>query len=165
MAETRDDGYIDPVKESAGILMFRRRRGAIEVLVAHPGGPFFSRRSSGAWTIPKGLIEPGEDAETAARREFEEETGFPCRGELFDLGSVRLKSGKVINAYATEGDLDPAELRSNLFEMEWPRRSGKIARFPEVDEVRFAGPDEARELLNPAQAVLVDRLLMMLAQV
>jgi predicted NUDIX family NTP pyrophosphohydrolase len=153
------------MKESAGILMFRRVPAGIELLIAHPGGPFFSRRSSGAWTIPKGLIEPGEDALTAARREFREETGFACNGELHDLGSVRLKSGKLINAFACEGDVDVSAIDSATFEMEWPRRSGKMATFPELDEVRYVTPDQARELLNPAQSVLVDRLLMMLAQV
>jgi predicted NUDIX family NTP pyrophosphohydrolase len=153
------------MKESAGVLMFRRRAEGLEVLVAHPGGPFFSRRTYGAWTIPKGLIEPGEDAETAARREFEEETGFSVQGELIGLGSVRLRSGKIIHAYACEGDVDPAALDSNRFELEWPRRSGKLQTFPELDEVRFVTPQQARELLNPAQVQLVDRLVAILATI
>lgn len=151
------------MKESAGVLMFRRRQGGLEVLVAHPGGPFFSRRTFGAWTIPKGLIEPGEDPEAAARREFEEETGVPVRGKLIDIGSVRLRSGKIIHAYAFEGDMDPESLRSNQVEIEWPRRSGRMQSFPELDEARFVSPDEARELLNPAQVQLVDRLVAILA--
>lgn len=151
------------MKESAGVLLFRRRSGSLEVLVAHPGGPFFSRRSFGAWTIPKGLIEPGEDAETAARREFEEETGFAVPGELFALGSVRLRSGKVIHAFACEGDVDVTALDSNRFELEWPRRSGHKQSFPELDEARFVSPEQARDLLNPAQVQLVDRLVAILA--
>jgi predicted NUDIX family NTP pyrophosphohydrolase len=139
--------------------MYRTRSVGLELLVAHPGGPFFARKSLGAWTIPKGLIEDGEDPETAARREFSEETGFACPQALFELGSVRLRSGKVIHAFAGCGDADPLQLTSNTFEMEWPRRSGRRQTFPEVDEVRFVAPDEARTLLNPAQAVLVDRLL------
>ncbi|MEM1026426.1 MAG: NUDIX domain-containing protein [Myxococcota bacterium] len=163
MAPGKRDRYTLTVKASAGVLMYRTRLVGLEVLVAHPGGPFFARKSLGAWTIPKGLIEEGEDAESAARREFREETGFVCPLELFELGSVRLRSGKVIHAFAGHGDADPERLDSNTFEMEWPRRSGRRQIFPEVDEVRFVVPDEARSLLNPAQAVLVDRLQAALA--
>jgi len=162
VALTEGPRYTPAVKASAGVLLYRTRSVGLEVLVAHPGGPFFARKSLGAWTIPKGLIEDGEDAETAARREFREETGFACPRELFELGTVRLRSGKVIHAFAGRGDADPQRLTSQTFEMEWPRRSGRRQTFPEVDEVRFARPDEARSLLNPAQAVLVDRLLALL---
>jgi len=147
------------MKESAGILLYRHSRRSVEVLIAHPGGPFFANRSVGAWTIPKGLIERGESAEVAARREFVEETGFAPPDTLFELGSVRLRSGKVIYAFAGEGEVDPGALDSNRFDLEWPRKSGRVRSYPELDQVRYAQPNEARELLNPAQSLLVDRLL------
>ncbi len=147
---------------SAGLLLYRRRGGAIEVLLAHPGGPLFARRDEGAWTLPKGLIEAGETAMDVARREFREETGAePPSDEAayLSLGRIRQASGKVVHAWAAEGDLDPASARSNTFEMEYPRGSGRRGTFPEVDRVAWFAPDEARRRLNRAQAPLIDRLL------
>ena len=149
-------------KISAGLLLYRRRDGALEVLIAHPGGPFFRRRDAGAWTIPKGEVEPDEDLFSAARREFHEETGFsvPTRPEDYlDLGHIRQKSGKTVHAWAFMGDCDPAALVSNTFELEWPRGSGRTVRFPELSQARFASVQEAERLLNPAQVAFLKRLL------
>lgn len=139
--------------------MFRSTPPDVEVLIAHPGGPFWSKRDSGAWTIPKGLVEADERPKDAARREFIEEIGFDPGDELFALGTVTLKSRKVIHVWAVEGDFDPAELDSEILEIEYPRGSGRKARFPEIDRVIWAKPGLAREKLNPAQVDLVDRLL------
>ncbi len=147
---------------SAGLLLFRRRDGRLEVLLAHPGGPLFARRDAGAWTIPKGLIEPGEAAVDVARREFREETGTeaPDRTRPYiTLGQVRQASGKVVHAWAAEGDLDPDAATSNTFTMEFPRGSGRLETYPEVDRVAWFEVAEARRRLNPAQAPLIDRLL------
>ena len=146
---------------SAGILLYRRGPdGGIEVLLVHPGGPLWARRDEGAWSIPKGEIEPGEEPVAAARREFAEELGSPAPdGEPLELGEVRLKSGKRVVAWGLAGDLDPAVIVSNTFEMQWPPRSGRTVEFPEVDRVQWFAPAEARARLNPAQAPLVDRLL------
>ncbi len=144
---------------SAGVLVYRLCSVEAEFLVAHPGGPFYRRRREGVWTIPKGLVEVDETPLDAARREFEEETGLPCPQALTGLGEVRLKGGKRILAFAGEADLPVDQLRSNGFEMEWPRHSGKLATFPEIDEIRYVEADEARRLLHPAQAPLVERLL------
>lgn len=143
---------------SAGILMFRRRHGAVEVLLAHPGGPFWRRRDEGAWMLPKGELVPGETAEEAARREFEEELGAPASGALHPLGRLRQKGGKWVEAYALEGDFDEGALRSNLFEMEWPPRSGRRESFPEIDRVGWFALEEARRRMLPSQAGLLDRL-------
>ena len=149
-----------PTKRSAGILLHRRSGdGALEVLLVHPGGPFWAKKDLGAWSIPKGEHEDGEDARAAALREFEEELGSPAvEGELVDLGEVRQKSGKVVTAWALEGDIDADAIRSNTFEMEWPPRSGRMREFPEVDRAAWFGLDEARERILPAQAPLLDRL-------
>ncbi|MEJ8836002.1 NUDIX domain-containing protein [Ramlibacter sp. AN1133] len=144
---------------SAGLLMFRRRASAVEVLLAHPGGPFWVRRDEASWTLPKGEIGPDEDPLAAARREFLEETGFASTPPFLPLGELRQKSGKRITAWAFEGDADPALLVSNLFEMEWPPRSGRMQSFPEVDRVRWFDPDEARHKLIAGQAPFVDTLL------
>lgn len=145
---------------SAGILLFRRRSGGLEVLLVHPGGPFWARRDEGAWSIPKGEHADGEDPMACARREFEEETGSaPPPGELLALGEIRQRSGKRVAAWAAEGDLDPDAVRSNRFEMEWPPRSGRRREFPEIDRAAWFGADEARRRLVPAQAEFVDRLL------
>jgi predicted NUDIX family NTP pyrophosphohydrolase len=144
-------------RESAGILL--HRGGATEVLLVHPGGPFWARKDAGAWSIPKGEVEAGETPEAAARREFAEETGTTLPdGALEPLGSVKLKSGKVVHGFAVAGDLDPEAIVSSTFELEWPPRSGRITTFPEVDRAGWFGLDEAREKLNPAQAAFVDRL-------
>ena len=143
---------------SAGILLFRRRAGRLEVLLAHPGGPFWAKKDAGAWTIPKGLIEPAEDLLAAALREFKEEIGFCPEGPYLLLGSVRQKAGKVIHAWACEGDADPAQTKSNLVSVEWPPRSGRQMEFPEVDRCQWFGLDEARTKLNPAQAEFLEHL-------
>jgi predicted NUDIX family NTP pyrophosphohydrolase len=148
-----------PVR-SAGILLFRRPAGALELLLVHPGGPYWARKDDGAWSIPKGEHAEGEDALACARREFEEETGSaPPPGELVALGEVRQRSGKRVSAWAAEGDLDPAAVRSNTFAVEWPPRSGRMQEFPEVDRAGWFAPDDARRLLVPAQAAFVDRLV------
>jgi predicted NUDIX family NTP pyrophosphohydrolase len=147
------------LSRSAGILLYRIRDGAPEVLIVHPGGPFWARKDAGAWSIPKGEHAEDEDAQAAARREFEEETGTrPPEGALADLGTARLKSGKRVAAWALEGDLDADAVTSNTFEMEWPPRSGRTQTFPEVDAAGWFGLEEAREKLNPAQGVFLERL-------
>jgi predicted NUDIX family NTP pyrophosphohydrolase len=143
---------------SAGILLHRRRGGAIEVLLAHPGGPFWARRDDGAWTIPKGLIDAGETAEAAARREFHEELGTEAVGALVPLGSVRQRGGKHVEAFALEGDFEVAALRSNTFETEWPPRSGRVNTYPEVDRAAWMDLATARIKLLEAQRPLLDRL-------
>lgn len=144
---------------SAGILLYRRSNGRIEVLLAHPGGPFFTRKDFGYWTIPKGEVDSGEALLAVARREFEEETGHAVPGEaLVDLGSIVQKGGKVVHAWAAEGDLDPAAAVSNTFELEWPPGSGRARAFPEIDRVEWFATDEARVRIKDAQAALIDRL-------
>jgi predicted NUDIX family NTP pyrophosphohydrolase len=150
---------------SAGLLLYRREASGWQVLVGHPGGPFWAKRDAGAWSIPKGEHGPDEAPLDAARREYEEELGLtPPTGPVLDLGTTRLKSGKVIRAFAIEGDADPAEIIPGEFQMEWPPRSGTMSTFPEIDRVEWFFPDEARIRLNPAQAVFLDRLLVALAQ-
>ncbi len=144
---------------SAGLLMFRRRDGQLEVLLVHPGGPFFRKKDAGAWTIPKGEAAPEEDLLTRAEIEFGEELGVSIGGDRVPLGSIRQKGGKTVHAWAFEGDLpEDFELKSNLFELEWPPRSGRTARFPEVDRASFFSLVEAHERINPAQRELLDRL-------
>jgi predicted NUDIX family NTP pyrophosphohydrolase len=151
-------------KLSAGLLLFRHIDGELEVLVAHPGGPIWARRDAGAWSIPKGALNPDEPALDAARREFEEETGHRAPdGDAIDLGEVRMRSGKTVHGFALEGDLDPASIHSMRVEIEWPPRSGRRLRVPEIDRVLWAGPAEARRRLNPAQAEFVTRLIAHLA--
>ena len=151
---------------SAGLLLFRHVDGAIEVLLVHPGGPFFRNKDTGAWTIPKGEAAPGEDLLTRARTEFEEELGFSAvASEWLPLGSVKQKGGKIVHAWALEGDLpEPFQLKSNEFELEWPPRSGRRAKFPEIDQVHFFRDPVAREKINPAQLLFLDRLLARLQQ-
>jgi predicted NUDIX family NTP pyrophosphohydrolase len=146
---------------AAGLLLYRRGPDGLEVLAAHPGGPAWEGRDTGAWTLPKGLVDPGEtELLDVARREFLEETGHvPPNGRPIDLGRVELRSGKVVHAWALEGDLDPKTARSNEFDLEWPRRSGRFVRVPEIDRVAWFRPDEARRRLNPAQAAFVERLV------
>ncbi len=151
-------------KQSAGILLYRQSAGSpgvttVEVLLAHPGGPFFSRKDRGCWTIPKGEYDDGEAALVAAEREFLEEIGSPVPpGARLDLGEVRQASGKRVRAYAVEGDLEPENVSSNLFEMEWPPSSGQMEWFPEVDRAEWFPFDEAIKRLNPAQVPFVERL-------
>jgi len=141
--------------------MFRRRNKELEVLLAHPGGPFFARKDDGAWTIPKGEAAPGEDFLTRAQIEFEEEVGFrpkSARGWI-ELGSIKQKGGKTVHAWAFEGDFpEPFEPKSNLFEMEWPPRSGKLKEFPEIDRAEFFTEEIARQKMKPAQVPFLDRL-------
>lgn len=144
---------------SAGLLLYRQGPAGLEVLIVHPGGPFWSRRHRGAWTIPKGEVDTDEDAAAAAAREFAEELGSPPPAQPWlDLGEIRQKAGKRVRAFAAEGDLDAGSVVSNEVEVEWPRSSGRIVRFPEIDQARWVVPAEATELLNPAQVVLLDRL-------
>lgn len=143
---------------SAGLLMYRVDTRGTEVLLAHPGGPFWARKDEGAWTLPKGELAEGEDALVGARREFEEETGHCPQGPFGELGEVRLKSGKRIQAWAFAGGFDPAQLRSNTFEVEWPPRSGRLQSFAEVDRVAWFTLQEARVKLLPAQVPFLDRL-------
>jgi predicted NUDIX family NTP pyrophosphohydrolase len=146
-------------RRSAGILLHRRSPHGVEVLLVHPGGPFWAKKDAGAWSLPKGEYDDAEDPQVCARREFEEELGSPPpAGELTHLGSVRQKSGKVVQAWALEGDFDPAGFHSNTFEMEWPPRSGRRREFPEVDQAQWFSLPEARERINSAQAAFLDRL-------
>jgi predicted NUDIX family NTP pyrophosphohydrolase len=150
-------------KHSAGILLFRRgEAGGVEFLLVHPGGPFWRRKDQGAWTIPKGQIEDEEEARACAIRELEEELGNAPEldpGELIELGSIKQRAGKVVDAWAAEAEFDPAELDSNTFSMEWPPRSGEEQEFPEVDKAEWFDLEQAREKILPAQAELLDRLL------
>jgi predicted NUDIX family NTP pyrophosphohydrolase len=146
---------------SAGLLMFRRRNDELEFLLAHPGGPLFARKDDGIWTIPKGEAASGEDLLTRAQIEFEEEVGFRSEGVLdwIALGWIKQKGGKIVHAWAFEGDLPESfEPKSNLFEMEWPPHSGKRKMFPEVDQALFFSEEVARRKIKPAQALLLDRL-------
>jgi predicted NUDIX family NTP pyrophosphohydrolase len=143
---------------SAGLLMFRRGPGEPEVLLAHPGGPFWARKDEGVWSLPKGELAPGEDPLAAARREFEEETGLAPAGDFLALGEVRQKSGKRVLAWAFAGEFDPAALRCNLVQLEWPPRSGQLQSFPEVDRVAWFSLAQARRRILPAQAAFLDRL-------
>jgi predicted NUDIX family NTP pyrophosphohydrolase len=151
-------------KQSAGILLYRTTAGEPELLLVHPGGPFWANKDAGAWSIPKGEYEPGEDALVAAAREFEEELGItpPDAGRV-ELGTVRQAGGKQVTAWAVQGDFDPAGLRSNSFAMEWPPRSGEIREFPEVDRAQWFPIAVARERIVPAQAAFIDRLVERLA--
>ena len=146
-----------PPPLSAGILLFRQGHDT-EVLLIKPGGPFWRNKDAGAWMIPKGLVEPGETPAEAALREFEEETGVRLAAIPFPLAKVRQAGGKMVEAFAVEGDLDPDSIRSNQFELEWPPRSGRIERFPEVAEARWMPLAHARELMLPSQLPLIDAL-------
>ena len=145
--------------QSAGLLLFRQREKHVQVLLGHPGGPFWTRKDQGAWTIPKGLIGPGESPLSAAQREFAEETGYRPGGEAIPLGSAKQPGGKVVHVWAIEEDWDPADLQSNTFEMEWPPRSGRRQSFPEIDRAPWFSIAEARLKILKGQAVFLDRLL------
>lgn len=151
-----------PHKESAGLLMFRRRAGRVEVLLGHPGGPFWQTRDQGAWTIPKGGANPGETFVDAAIREFNEETGFDVVPPLLPLGHITQRSGKIVHAWAFEGDGEPARLISIMTTTEWPPRSGRYIEIPEIDRVEFFAVDDARRMINVAQGELLDRLVALL---
>ena len=145
-------------RESAGLLLYRWRDAELQVLLGHPGGPYWSRRDDGAWSIPKGGLNPGEDLLTAAQREFLEETGFAAAGPFLPLGQVTQRSGKVVHAWAFEGDCDPACLHSIATTTEWPPRSGRVISIPELDRVRFFPLPDARVAINVAQVEFIDRL-------
>jgi len=150
------------IKRSAGILLFRRDGGETQFLLVHPGGPFWARKDAGAWSIPKGQIEAGEEPQACAIRELEEELGpAPALhpGQLIELGSIRQRAAKMVEAWAAEADFDPARLASNTFTMEWPPRSGSQQEFPEVDRAEWFDLETAREKILPAQAEFLDRLL------
>jgi predicted NUDIX family NTP pyrophosphohydrolase len=150
---------------SAGILLFRQRESGLQILLGHPGGPYFEQRDTAIWSIPKGEAEDGEDLWAVARREFGEETGhvIGSGARTFDLGSVTQRGGKVVHAWAVEGDLDPAQAWSNTFTMEWPPHSGIRIEVPELDRLAWFSPADARLAMNPAQVELLDRLLAILA--
>jgi len=145
-------------KESAGLLIYRKRQGQPEFLLVHPGGPLWKSKDLGAWTIPKGEINAGEDPLAAARRESEEELGFRAEGNFIPLNPIKQKAGKIVHAWAIEADWDPARLNSNTFTLEWPPRSGKRQEFPEIDQAAFFDFELARIKINPAQVSLLEEL-------
>jgi predicted NUDIX family NTP pyrophosphohydrolase len=145
-------------KLSAGILLFRRRPAGVEVMLVHPGGPFWAKKDSGAWSIPKGLTDEGEDLLAAAKREFLEETGVAIEGAFLDLGAQKQPGGKTVRAWACEGDFDPSSLKSNTFTLEWPPRSGRTAEFPEVDRAAWYSIDEAFMKINKGQKPIIAAL-------
>jgi predicted NUDIX family NTP pyrophosphohydrolase len=145
-------------KRSAGLMMFRKSNDELEVFLVHPGGPLWARKDIGAWTVPKGEYELDESPLTAARREFEEETGFQAKGEFLDLGVIKQKSGKVVTAWAFEGNCDPADLTSNTCEIQWPPRSGRRLEIPEVDRGRWFSIEEALKYIREEQRPLLDKL-------
>jgi len=144
--------------ESAGILLYKRQPGGLMVLLVHPGGPFWRNKDNGAWTIPKGERDRGEDAETTARREFAEELGDLPEGPLVPLGQIRQRAGKRVEGFALEGDFDVDRIAGSSFEIEWPPRSGRRQSFPEVDRAQWFSPEEARRKINPGQIPFIDRL-------
>jgi predicted NUDIX family NTP pyrophosphohydrolase len=145
-------------KISAGILLFRRRPPHLEVMLVHPGGPFWAKKDLGAWSIPKGLADEGEDLLAAAKREFLEETGATVEGEFLDLGAHKQPGGKIVVAWACEGDFDPATLKSNTFSLEWPPRSGRMPEFPEVDRAAWYSIDDALVKISKGQKPIVAAL-------
>lgn len=145
-------------KESAGLLVYRQRAGEIEVFLVHPGGPFFAKKDAGAWTIPKGELGADEKPLAAARREFTEETGFVLDGPFLPLGSVRQSAGKIVHAWAVEADCDPAAIKANTFELEWPPHSGRRQEFPEIDRAAWFPLKRAAEKILAGQQPLLDRL-------
>jgi predicted NUDIX family NTP pyrophosphohydrolase len=151
-------------KNSAGLLMYRNKNGALEVLLVHLGGPFWKKKDQGAWFVPKGEVNPGEDEFAAAQREFQEETGLVPSGDFLPLGTVHHKSGKKVSAWAFAGDCDPASLKSDTFEMQWPPKSGKMATFPEIDRADFFTIPAAREKMHPAEFEFLPRLQKLLEQ-
>ena len=148
-------------KQAAGILLYRRRSGGLEVLLAHPGGPLWARKDLAAWTLPKGQFTSNELPLAAAKREFEEEMGSPPVGDFQSLGTLKQPSGKVIHAWAAESDFDTTTVKSNLFALEWPPRSGKLGEFPEVDRAGWFSIEEARLKILKGQAPFLDRLLLL----
>jgi len=147
------------IKQSAGILLYRNTNNVLEVFLVHPGGPFFKNKDEGSWSIPKGEFLDDEEPLTAAKREFEEETGQSINGDFISLGSIKQKSGKTVYAWAVEGDINHETIFSNTCEVEWPPRSGKKITIPEIDRAEWFEVDEAKRKINPAQADLIDRLI------
>ena len=145
-------------KQSAGLLLYRVRHAGPEVFLVHPGGPFWAKKDTGAWSIPKGEAAPGEDLLARARREFTEETGFVLSGEFRPLAPIRQAGGKIVHAWAVEGDCEAAAIKSNTFDLEWPPRSGRVQAFPEVDRAQWFDLATARAKINPAQRGLIDGL-------
>ena len=150
------------MKQSAGLLLYRRKDKSFEVLLVHPGGPFWARKDLGSWSIPKGEYTSGEDPLEAARREFEEETGLSAEGDFKELPEIRQKGGKIVKAWAVDGDLNPEEIRSNTFRLEWPPHSGRYQDFPEVDRAAWFPLETAREKILKSQQSLLDHLERML---
>jgi predicted NUDIX family NTP pyrophosphohydrolase len=150
--------YRRVARTSAGLLLFRRTSNGVEVLLVHPGGPLWGKKDEGAWSIPKGEIDADEDPLAAARREFEEELGSPVSGEFIALAPIRQASGKVVHAWAVEGDFDPTTLTSGTFSMEWPPRSGHQQQFPEVDRAEWFTIENAKRKINKAQIALLDQV-------
>jgi predicted NUDIX family NTP pyrophosphohydrolase len=146
------------MKQSAGILLYRFREKELEVMLVHPGGPFYAKKDAGAWTIPKGEPDEGEDLLLAAQREFEEETGMPVEGTFIQLTPVKQKGGKLVHAWAIEGDMDVTTLKSNTFEMPWPPKSGKMQSFPEIDKAAWFRVEEALTKILPAQGAFIEEL-------
>lgn len=146
------------MKRSAGILLFRFNNGALEVLLVHPGGPYWASKDAGAWSIPKGEYSEGEDALSAAKREFAEETGVNVEGEFFPLGEVKQAGGKIVQVWALQGDVDPSLIRSNTFTLEWPPRSGSVREFPEVDSAGWFSMHAAKRKLLSGQREFLERL-------
>jgi predicted NUDIX family NTP pyrophosphohydrolase len=146
-------------KDSAGILLYRIRPTGVEVFLVHPGGPFFVNRDDGIWSVPKGLLDPAETHFEAAKREFAEETGQAVEGEFIPLEPVRQANGKIVHAWAVEGDIDATAIRSNTFPLEWPPKSGRIREFPEIDRGAWFSVQAARRKVNSAQMGLIDQLL------
>ena len=146
-------------KTSAGILLYRRKGDVLRVFLVHPGGPFFANKDAGAWSVPKGELDEGEDALAAARREFEEETGCRLEGLFTPLSPIKQKGGKIVLAWAAEGDCDADAIRSNTFALEWPPKSGSVRDFPEADRAGWFTVDEAKKKINFAQAALLEELV------
>lgn len=139
------------MKQSAGILLYRKKDDSIDFFLVHPGGPFFAKKQEGVWTVPKGEIDPGEDPLACAIREFEEETGYKISGDFIPLTPIRQKGGKIVHCWALQYEVDAEKIKSNLFTMEWPPKSGKIKSFPEVDKAGWLKIEEAKKLINPGQ--------------
>ncbi|QDU75345.1 RNA pyrophosphohydrolase [Bremerella volcania] len=150
-------------KQSAGLVMFRLCEGQCQVLLGHPGGPFFQKKDAGVWSIPKGELDEGEDAFAAAQREFQEETGLVAHGPFIQLTPIQQKGGKIVHAWAFEGDCDPTTIISNTFPIEWPPKSGRQIEIPEIDRAEFFDLPEAKMRINQAQAALLDELAEKLA--
>ena len=153
------------MKKSAGILLYRMIKKQPEVLLVHPGGPFWKNKDEGSWSVPKGEFDDDEDPLTAAKREFKEETGFSCNGNFIPLLPAKLKSGKIIYAWALEKDIDASKIKSNEFEMEWPPKSGRQQSFPEIDKAQWFSPADAKQKINAAQIAFIDELITLLKKV